>query len=248
MPIDEKTQVKNLVKLAHQARIKSESTFVQSKEWKLASDLENNPHLFLLACMAMRQVKAETAWSIPSHIKEAFGTSSFSKLEKLEESEWRKILKGTGHRYHKQLARNYPLALSKIKTTYKSRADNIWANQPSSYTVMIRLRDFQGIGPKIAAMTLDILVREFNVQFSDYAALDIAPDVHVRRVMQRLGLISRSDSNDMAIFKAREMNPNYPGIFDSLFWRVGRDYCHPRHPECEKCPLNSLCETATNTS
>lgn len=239
---------KELLKLAKSARDKAELDSPNSLEWKTASDLKRNPHLFLLACIAMRQVTAERAWAIPLHIKNTLGTASFKRLSELKDTEWQKILKGTGHRYYKQLARDYPLALQKIKHLYNSRADNIWNNEPSSYTVMIRLRDFDGVGPKIAAMTLDILVRNLNVKLSDYSALDIAPDVHVRRVMHRLGLIPRSDSNDIVIMKAREMNPTYPGIFDSLFWNTGRDFCHPTTPQCQECPLMHICEFATNIS
>jgi len=240
--------VSSILHLAKKANKKAESATPNSPAWKLVSDLQKNPHLFLLACIAMRQVKAETAWAIPLHIKQTLGSISFSKLYLLPESEWLPILKGTRHRYYKQLARDYPLALQKLKNEYESRADNIWKNKPSSYTVMIRLRDFSGVGPKIASMTLDILVRNFKVELGDYSALDIAADVHVRRVMHRLGLIPRSDWNDLAIWKAREMNPQYPAVFDSLFWNVGRDFCHATKPDCEICPLQQYCEFATSTS
>jgi endonuclease III len=246
--LDQANQVSALLKLARKANSRAESKSPNTPEWKLVSDLENNPHLFLLACIAMRQVKAEIAWAIPLHIKKTVGSVAFSKLLALNERQWQNILKGTGHRYYKQLARDYPLALQKIKSEYQSRADNVWNGTPSSITVMIRLRDFSGVGPKIASMTLDILVRNFDVVLKDYSALDIAADVHVRRVMHRLGLIPRSDWNDLAIWKAREMNPKYPAIFDSLFWNVGRDFCHPTKPECPSCPLNKLCEFATSTS
>lgn len=240
-------QVSELLKLAKRQNKSAETQTPDSLVWKIVSDLEKNPHLFLLACIAMRQVRSERAWAIPLHIKKSLGTLSFSKLLELTETKWSEILRGTGHRYYKQLARDYPLALQKIQNEYKSRADNIWNDFPSSYTVIIRLRDFSGIGPKIAAMTLDLLVRNFKVQLSDYSALDIAADIHVRRVMHRLGLIPRSDWSDIAILTAREMNPEYPAIFDSLFWNVGRDFCHPTKPDCAPCCLRQYCDFAINT-
>jgi len=33
-------------------------------------------------------------------------------------------------------------------------------------------------------------------------------------VFQRLGFISRNASNEELIYSARELNPDYPGIFD----------------------------------
>jgi len=33
----------------------------------------------------------------------------------------------------------------------------------------------------------------------------------------------------------------YPGIFDLPCWEIGRNWCRPNKPICEKCYLNSFC-------
>jgi len=76
---------------------------------------------------------------------------------------------------------------------------------------------------------------------SDYTCIDISPDTHVRRVFKRLGVISKNASNDELIYSARELNPEYPGIFDLSCWEIGRNWCKLQKPQCEDCYLHEYC-------
>lgn len=40
---------------------------------------------------------------------------------------------------------------------------------------------------------------------------------------------------------ARELNPEYPGIFDLSTWKIGRNWCYPKNPNCKNCYLNKYC-------
>jgi endonuclease III len=75
----------------------------------------------------------------------------------------------------------------------------------------------------------------------DKICIDISPDIQVKRVFKRLGFIDDVDSNDDLIYCARELNPEYPGIFDSAAWELGKDICRPTNPKCDECFLNELC-------
>lgn len=125
-------------------------------------------------------------------------------------------------------------------------ASKIWSDNPSSRDVILRFMDFKGCGFKVANMAPNILYRYYGLEFSDYNSIDIAPDVHTMRVFQRLGLTPYVADQDIAriytICKARELNPNFPGIVDGLCWEVGRYFCSPSNPKCSECPFNAFCE------
>lgn len=101
-------------------------------------------------------------------------------------------------------------------------------------------------------MAPNILFRYFGVEFSDYGSIDIAPDVHVMRVFQRLGLTPYVENPEIAriytVIKARELNPEFPGLIDGLCWVVGREFCSPREPKCGTCHFKSFCEKKIESS
>jgi endonuclease III len=242
---DEVALTKQLVELGYAAlengKINGPSFGVPDEIQEWFTDLEKNPHLFLLACIANKQIKAEKAWSMPYQLHHLFSDVSFSNLETLKSEDWLKLSKQVGYRYANKTAESFELAVKLIRAQYDGNAANVWNDKPSSAEIIQRLREFKGVGQKIAAMTAQILVRAFGVEYSDYKRLDIAVDVHTRRVMKRLGLVSMNGNDQEIISKAREMNPEFPGIFDLPLWKVGRNFCHDSKPDCKMCGLKSNC-------
>jgi endonuclease III len=108
-----------------------------------------------------------------------------------------------------------------------------------------RFLEFDGVGPKIASMAANILARDFKLPFSDYYSIDISADVHVRRVFGRLGLITPDASEERlssrTIFRARGLNPKFPGLMDLPAWEIGRQWCRPENPQCTACYLSEKC-------
>ena len=104
--------------------------------------------------------------------------------------------------------------------------------------------EFNGAGQKIATMGPNILVRDMKISVSDKYSIDISVDAQIRRTFKRLGLVRENASNEELIYRARELNPEYPGIFDLSLWEIRREWCRPQGPECVKCYLNDLCPTA----
>ena len=242
---DEVALTKQLVELGYAAlengKISGPSFGVPDEIQEWFTDLEKNPHLFLLACIANKQIKAEKAWSMPYQLHHLFSDVSFSNLETLKSEDWLKLSKQLGYRYANKTAESFELAVKLIRAQYDGNAANIWNDKPSSAEIIQRLREFKGVGQKIAAMTAQILVRAFGVEYSDYKRLDIAVDVHTRRVMKRLGLVNPNDSDQEIIFKGRQMNPDFPGVFDLPLWKIGRNFCHETNPECKNCHLKLDC-------
>lgn len=207
----------------------------------LLNDLENIPHAFVLACLMDKQIQAERAWKIPCILMEKWGTdidvlnavsleaySSFFNERKL-------------HRFNNNMAEVFKSGVQRIVGRYGGDASLIWKGTPGSAKVIYDFLQFRGAGIKIATMAANILARQFQIEFSDYCSIDVSPDVHVRRVMRRMELVEDIEDTDSVIYRARELNPEFPGIIDFSAWEIGREYCRPAHPRCDCCVARAEC-------
>ena len=130
--------------------------------------------------------------------------------------------KYTPHRFNDTMAGVFYSAVHDIQSKYDGDASRIWSNEPSSAKVVYEFLQFKGSGKKIATMAANIFARQFKVPFSNYYSIDISPDVHILRVMKRTGLVDNEADLDSVIYKARELNPKFPGIIDFSCWEIGR--------------------------
>jgi len=212
----------------------------------LLNDLDNHPHAFVLACIMDRQVKSERAWLIPYRISKKIGGFSMQKLSELSRQDVNRLMREPEplHRFVDTMADHFYAAVQRIKNDYAGDAALIWKGEPSSAEVVYRFLEFEGVGPKIANMAVNILAREFKIPFSDYSSIDISSDVHVRRVFSRLGLCDTDVTVEQVIYKARTLYPEFPGIMDFPCWEIGRNWCKSRGPVCSGCYMKYLCPTA----
>ena len=218
--------------------------FTKDKEAdKLMNDIEHNSHIFVLACVMDRQIPAERAWRIPYLISQEIGGHEFERFLNLKKEQIKEIFnKKKLHRFNDEMAENFYLAIQKIHKDYNDDASNIWKGNQKSAAIVRRFLEFRGMGIKIATMTANILARNFKIPMEDYICIDISPDVHIKRVFKRIGYIGEDASNEELLYKARELNPIYPGIFDLSCWEIGRRWCRPSNPKCSECYLNKYCE------
>ena len=203
------------------------------------------PHLYVLCCLMEKQLDADKAWRIPYIVCEEFGTYDISELNRISLDKYLKVFNDRKlHRFNDSMASVFKSALERIVSQYDGRASMIWEGNPSSATVVARFLEFDGCGVKIATMATNLLHRALSIDYSDYSSVDISPDVHIMRVMNRLGLLpdDKKDDRTLAIYRAREVNPQYPGILDGLFWSVGKNYCRPSNPSCQDCSLHNVCK------
>jgi endonuclease-3 len=209
----------------------------------LLNDITNYPHAFVLACVMDRQIKAERAWLIPYKFSQEIGGFEFSKLSQLDSERINSFfISNSGHRFKAKMADNFYHAIRDIGEQYQGNAANLWSNTPKSGTVVRRFLRFKGVGIKIATMAANILFRDFKIPMADKNCIDISPDVQVKRVFSRLGLIGKdSKSEAELIYCARELNPEYPGVFDFHAWEIGEKWCRPNNPLCGSCYLESQC-------
>lgn len=84
-------------------------------------------------------------------------------------------------------------------------------------------------------------MRDFKVPLTNLSCIDIAYDVHIRRIFLRMGLVEKDCINHVTE-SARKICKKFPGSLTLPFWVVGREYCRPSNPDCKNCPLNKFCE------
>ena len=124
-----------------------------------------------------------------------------------------------------------------IVDRYGGDARKIWKSQ-SPKVVLRRLLDMR-VGPKISRMIVGALHDAGQID----GAGDLAPDIHVRRVLGRVftgGIVSP----DKALEIAREIEPRSSWKLDSPLWLLGKSKCRPRIPLCGDCYLNDECRYA----
>lgn len=214
------------------------------KQDAFLNDLEGRPHAFVLACLMDRQIKAEKAWAIPYRIYQELGTFDIFELGEVPEKMYIDIFEKHGlHRFNKDCGSAFYHAVGDIITKYDGDASRIWTGTPSSATVVYRFLEFRGCGIKIATMAANILARQFMIPFSDYYSIEISPDIHIQRVMKRIGYVPQDASIDMIIYKAREISPEFPGLIDFTCWEIGKNYCHATSPKCGLCEIRGECES-----
>jgi endonuclease III len=210
---------------------------------EILNDIENYPHQFVLACVMDRQITAERAWKIPYRISKIINDFTFSGFLNLSETDLLKLFQDNSlHRFNETMAGCFYKAIQKIHLEYQDNASLIWTGDLRSATIVRRFLQFDGVGIKIATMATNILAREFKIPMQDKICIDISPDVQVKRVFARLGLINKNASNEELIYCARELNPSYPGIFDLSAWEIGRQWCRPNNPRCDECYLTEKCK------
>ena len=214
----------------------------------LLNDLEKHPHAFVLACTMDRQIRAEKAWVIPHLISEKIGGFSMERLGKLTQERVNKLMSQPEslHRFPEIMAGIFHSAIRRIAEQYAGDAGRIWRDKPSSAEAVYRFLEFNGVGPKIATMAVNLLARNFKVKFTDYYSVDISADSHVRRVFARLGLCRQDADVGQVIYKARALYPKFPGVMDLPSWEIGRQWCGARAPSCHECYMNDLCPSAAS--
>lgn len=208
---------------------------------------------FLLSVMLDRSVLAERAWEAGEWICEALGDPKnprflWENLANMEKKSLTGFLRyGYGgkpfHRYYKTFARLIPEAANHLLEKYDGDPRRIWNNQRNIKTVKTRLDAIPTIGPALANMAVLILARKYGLVGGKRSLrdLDVKPDVQVKRVFRRTGLVSQKATNDEVVEVARDLANDYPASLDAPAWEIGREYCRPKRPKCFDCPVSIGC-------
>ena len=100
-----------------------------------------------------------------------------------------------------------------------------------------KLMELPAVGPK----TADVMLA-----FKSQAPI-IPIDTHIERVAKRLGLVDeRADYEEVRLALESFVPPQERALFHLALIKFGREVCRARNPSCSKCPLSSLCKSATS--
>ena len=206
--------------------------------------LKTNWNAFLLGLIADQSVKAEMAWRLPYNLEKRLGYFDFNRILKEERVESLENIikeKPALHRYPRKMAEYIYTSIEKVANEYSSDISNMWKDNKDAEIIVKKLEEFKGISYKKAALGTLLLVRDFGVSLENLSCIDIAYDVHVRRVFLRMGLVEKDNIKEVTE-KARFICKNFPGSLTLPFWVVGREYCRLQNPKCSECRLNEFCE------
>lgn len=210
--------------------------------------IKSDPAAFLIGVLFTQGIPAERAWAGPYLLAQRLGHFDLERVAVEHEAVAAAIAASPAlHRFVHTLPGWIVAAAQRIVAEYDGHAGTIWSAGTPLPTVVGRLRAFDGIGPKKAAMAAEILVRFFGARLTDVECGSVAYDVHVRRVFLRSGLVDE-DTPDAVLAAARRACPQAPGVLDLATWLIGRDYCHPREPRCDDCRLGAVCARLTHRS
>jgi uncharacterized HhH-GPD family protein len=208
--------------------------------------IKHSPEAFLLGVLFTQGIPAERAWAGPYLLGERLGTLDLEYLAASATEVARAVAEPPAlHRFVHTLPRWIVSAASRVSAEYSGSATSIWPDGTHVLEVVRRLRAFDGIGEKKAAMAVEILVRHFGVALNGIECGSVAYDVQVRRVFLRSGLVI-ADTPQQVRDAACRIAPDSPGTLDLAAWLIGRETCRPRQPVCEECRLGGVCPRLTD--
>jgi uncharacterized HhH-GPD family protein len=210
--------------------------------------VRSSPEAFLLAVLFTQGIPAERAWAGPYLLRERLGHLDLRRLAMERAAVEEAVARPPAlHRFKRTLPGWISDAAERLLTCWGGRASAVWEDAPTAVELMERLTAFRGIGRKKAAMAVELLTRCFGVRVLELERGIVAYDTQVRRVFLRSGLVDRDTPADVER-AAAEAYPRAPGRLDLPAWLVGRQWCHPRAPECGLCWLGDICPRFTDRS
>ncbi|MDR7401777.1 MAG: hypothetical protein QN155_06090 [Armatimonadota bacterium] len=203
--------------------------------------VRENPLAFLLAVILDQGIPYGRAWRAPLELRGRLGHLDPVRMARHPDAVAEAIRRRPAlHRFVNTVSRWIVSACRRVVEDYGGDAAAIWTGAPPADELARRLRTFEGISQKKAAMAVMLLWRSLGVEVTRMERCDVAVDVHVRRVFLRTGLAGRDDPADI-VQAARDLWPALPAALDLPAWTVGTRWCHPTCPECGACRLGTVC-------
>ncbi len=134
-----------------------------------------------------------------------------------------------------QKARTIKRALQWVKETFRRLDLTPLCDDPDAEK---KLTSIKGVGVKTARVTLLFGCKQDRFPI----------DTHIFRVLKRLGVIPPNVSRE----KAHEMvdgiiEPDVADVLHLNLIRLGREICRSNRPKCDICPLQRICQYASNS-
>ena len=178
----------------------------------------HNMNAFIFGLISDSSVKAETAWSLPYRLYTRLGHFDLNKIKNIEIEDLADIIrtKPALHRYPANIAKYLHAAAELLLSSYQGDAANIWNEGASAEEIIMRLESFKGISHKKAALGTLLLVRDLNIEINDKENINLAYDIHIRRICLRTGFCKK-DTIEEVTNAGRKIYPEFPGRLTSSF-------------------------------
>ncbi len=92
--------------------------------------------------------------------------------------------------------------------------------------------------PQVGRKTANIILTMF------FNTPQIAVDVHVHRIANRLGWIQTKKPEESETALTTLIPKKYIPITNQVMVRLGQEICKPIHPKCDECPISPYCKKA----
>lgn len=220
------------------------------EDWGDISGFENQPcpkriaNKFLLCCLLDWQMDSGLAWRNGERlVKDILGNPNdiWRAITSVSETEWKsRYAEYKLHRFpagHQRLWRIGAVILDK----YDGDAARIWQGKELS-PVLVDLLAL-GAGEQISRMIVGALRDCRQIRGSN----DLKADMHVCRVLGR-AFQGEPANPAVATELARQLDATDPWQLDWPLWNIGKSYCRPSSPDCERCYLAPHCAYARSHS
>ena len=176
-----------------------------------------DPFKVLVATILSARTKDETTVTA---CKRLFGkVGKLSDLKKLSLKELEKLIYPVGFYHNKaKFLKELPLSLNE---KYNGRI-------PSTVEELIHL---PGVGRKTANLVVAIAFQKPAV----------CVDVHVHRIMNRLGYVRTKTPFETEMELRRKLPKKYWTTINSIIVAFGQQLCRPVNPHCSICPIYRYC-------
>ncbi len=135
------------------------------------------------------------------------------------------------HRDLERVIRHVPLFRQKARAIVEAARALLRSHQGLVPQDLAQLATLPGVGRKTAAV----------VQGNAFGIPAIAADVHVQRIVHRLGWCAAEHPGQAEAALARRFPPQQWVRLCHQLIRLGRDCCRRVKPRCERCPLAAQC-------
>lgn len=135
------------------------------------------------------------------------------------------------HRRMARLIARVPLYPQKARSIVEAARRIIHDHGGMVPQTMTELSALPGVGRKTAAV---VLANAFDIPA-------IAADVHVQRIVRRLGWTTREHAREAELALSTRFPPQHWIRLCHQLIRLGRVHCRPLRPKCETCPLRATC-------
>jgi uncharacterized HhH-GPD family protein len=196
---------------------------------------------FVLGVVAAAGIPADQAWALPYLLRERVGGLSPALLAENPDTVSIAVQRPPRlHRFGTVMPDWLVQAAEIVIAGYDGRAARLWLDLPTAMQLRRRLEAFPGVGPKKAAMAVEILARDLRVPLRPLSGNDVARDPDLRRVFLRTGL-ARQDEVSQMVAAAANLDRRRPASVGLPASDIGRRWCWQAAPDCPACPLLGAC-------